>query len=657
MAYVFDDLKNAMEEKANIFGGASGGGINTSAPVKTEIAGGGFGSPGAGVSSFGGTAGGSNQRNSNATQRILSTAGNLKAPEAFGEMKASMQGAQAAAQAEADTYGQKAADTSYDLKDSTISKAAKGNEKAGTAVAGLLSSTTPTAEAFVPTVDTDVVQHRYVDTPEGMGNLLQDQGGAQYSSGEKAFDNMLYGDNSKVQVNRENLRRAQDTLNQWGDALPGQETAKAQETLQTNHDSAVDKAKSALHGISDATIASVRGREAAEEAARKGTDVNAEVNSLAAKAIATLQKKIAKGHLTPEQLKDAQRIIAQISVDPMKFAKIGPKDVKWHGLINAKEAAELNRIGGFLGDDSSWQAGSGAGDYINFDAGGFSSAVGKGYTKQFDTKQAGYKSEIENIIADLTGKVGLENAGRTNDMSPAELNKLAAAAQAEVAKARGYKFPVSGDYPDARKYVSAGEDLTWDDLLDQAGATQLNTLGRKTGATKDLYKAGHAPDQYNWDETGYQKALIDFMQNLGATDPNKAALPPVGATPKMDDTTVSPGARDVIDHFKENGGVAPPRETTKNVPLTPEAAPIQSAPGSNDFTNPGPSNDAFWGGVLNDQKPLVPTGGTAPPVSALGGSQPLNQGSLAINPGEQLMPELPENIWSQFFNPSFSFGF
>ncbi len=453
MAYVFSNLNDAMQGgNSNIFGGASvsSAGQGSDTPIKQGEGG---GSAVGGSSGASGTASAPAPKPPQAVDQtgVLSKQGFQSMPGFVGNIQNESGATQKAQDSDVAAYNTAQANKGNGaIGDYTLSRAGTDPTAYATVATRLSNQTGPQADAYKPSTDLTTQEGKFnsdvssLQDPYKLQNMLQLQGGSQYTAGMSALDRQLLGQNQGFQQTRNNLIQQNQKLQ----ATDTSNTANLQNQAQTNLDAAykaeTDAIKANLAKQEAGIIDPLTAKAAAENAARQGLTKTPDQTFVQTQSQNALQALIAQNPSL------AQYLSGGAGVDASKYFGVGGQ-VSASDYANAAQAAQYSKLQALLGNGGSTLL----------------SGTGPSARETFDTQ-------------------GFDQAAMAAAQQEAQDAQLAAAVQQGTATP-AQKETLMSDY---HKLVGAGGKLSqFDQWVGQMGAKGLSYLGAGQGTANSFGNA------------------------------------------------------------------------------------------------------------------------------------------------------------------------
>ena len=451
-----------------------------------------------------------------------------EAPKFATQAQGDLQNAQKNLQTEADSYvaGAKTKGASYAVDDASLEKAIGGDKDAQGKVGRVMSGTADQYETFAPKTDYQVEDINAMQSDAGLDSLLRREAGAEYSSGEAAFDRSLLKRSAEFNQLRSLLRGQQEGLVKQADEWTGTKSKEAQDAVNSGYEAARSGATTAL-GSKGELLRKLQEEEAAKEnAARKALRESKDPTYAQGESQKAIEKLVADLKASGGDPAGLLKYINPSLADSSKFASVGG-DVSWEQAIDDAEANRFNSIMSLLGKTDAWQAGGGFGNQRGFDAKGYADSVYGAADAANKAADAKAQAAIDRIKSEAAKAKANEIAYRNNMKGS---KTLGASDASSVEKIRNQlKAEYGGDAKRAQllsqlnSLVNAGDyvrynDINADDLdfIDSAQADEYNKALAEIGGVYSNVKAGSRGGPASaFDAAGYEAALRSILNGSG----------------------------------------------------------------------------------------------------------------------------------------------
>jgi hypothetical protein len=413
-AYAFsrlkDSLGNEQQQKTNIFSAdGTDAGLNQNASIngqdqrqpKTSIEGTLDGRTSGSQQAEGVKDTGSQQQG--LRQTIQRNVGKTQNPNLLNRAQDSLNAADKAVQDEADSYVAAAKTKNYGVKDADIDSYVAGKQP-GTEITDLLTrQAADKAEGFNSKQDLKFNDVDQLQSDEGIGQALRNEGGNSYTAGMGAFDLAALKRTPGFDQLRASLGQQRTALQAKESGYEKSKTAEAQGAFDANMKSAQEAARAGLDaratGITGASDAAAQAANDSRKAGRADF-LKGQTKSALAEQIASLDPS---KRLSP--------YISDTGTGINASDYYTDKDVTGADMLDQSGADQLNRIMTALGKgpESNRTAGAGAYDPVSgFNKKGFQDAIYEKATGQRAARDTDLDSQITNILGRKTAEKNSE---------------------------------------------------------------------------------------------------------------------------------------------------------------------------------------------------------------------------------------------------------
>lgn len=329
---------------------------------------------------------------------------------AVSSIQGNVQGAQQKLQERANEYGQKveAQKATQGLSQETLTGAMDGNDKAFQDTAKRLSQTQANQiEGFKGLADEELPSLADpLKYQNQWGEIFRPQAGANYTSGQSDYEDLLLGRNRDFSKIAASLTADSDALTKKADEMKTSETKKAQDILQSDWDTQTQSIRDQLSGASNQIVEGLKNKETFEDARRAGLDKDL-----------ILREVLAGQKPYQEELLDVSGLggYKDFLNNPQDFGGLSNyitlnQDVDYRDLATQDDSDRYNRINGLLGNGNMLGKGAGLSSDYNFDAQGGNAYIqailgGKAKdAKMMADIQATAKAEQDRLSAEAAAK-------------------------------------------------------------------------------------------------------------------------------------------------------------------------------------------------------------------------------------------------------------
>lgn len=509
MSYSFDNVMSMLgkgpkqQDKADIFGGQSGGGA--------QGAQGGLGSSTEGE--LGGASGGGDVANAksgtaqapsdvSSSAAFRSNIGKTAAPN-LGAIKNGVDSKNQALDNEANTYLTNRADLQPDkLSDSDVDQLHGAIDKGYTAKpsgdgptpfetgaqprdsigywSSVANGQVEKVDPFKSAVDLKDSTVENLGTDAGVQNLLRQGQNAEYNIGDAAFDGALLGQDQTFQQGRQDImdryHGVQNKQNTMGDEV----TKKAQQASDSARGSYLADLKSKLGGFQS---------QFTDEAMKQERDLEESAG----------QRQIAMLNKGSNYVSDEAKALGGVAADPMAsfYSGEGVDPSKfvtgnfdrntndWKSYLNDDQALRFNNIFSLLGSKDIYGKGNKAGgiddsELVNYDKAGLDAALQGGAKTRSEAATAKSESERQAVIQEEQKKQEGAKKAATEDANWAETQAAHEAADDKSHISLGdAASPGSGDFVGSVARETKPSSKIYDQVSKLSAGKQLSKFYRK----------------------------------------------------------------------------------------------------------------------------------------------------------------------------------
>lgn len=293
----------------------------------------------------------------------------IKVPKALEQAQQSLSQAQKQREESEQRYLDQTRQRDFGLSQDQINQALSGDQASQGQVSQLLGGQAQQAEAYqAPEYDLENINR--ISTSQGLGDILAEQAGPEYTAGERAYDLALLQRNQPFQNIREQILSGAEQLqgNQADRASDLQ--AQAQDILQERYGAAQQQARDYLGSQQEGILAALRQRAEEENQALAGLRGGGIGDIALGSEADAISRLSAQNPELAEYLSGAAEDVQEGS-----FYNVG-QDVDYRQLAGAEDARKFNLINMLLGTGTeALMEGQGAGDRYSFNQVGLEDAL------------------------------------------------------------------------------------------------------------------------------------------------------------------------------------------------------------------------------------------------------------------------------------------